>query len=123
MKLKVTLSASEPDLALIKQARGNLSMASFVLHCTLKTIAQEIQAAHYAPDKDERNKASLLKCLTNGCATVEDIEKVIWSLSQVEIESYLFEMEQEGLIHRQIAKRGRMWRWNIGTEPQANDAK
>jgi hypothetical protein len=83
----------------------------------LKIIATEIQASHYAPDKDARNKDCLFRCLQNGCVSVEDIESVIWSLTQVEIEAYLFEMEQEGRIHRQKAKRGRMWRWDIGPEP------
>lgn len=122
-KLKVTLSVSETDLALIQKAKSNLSLAAFLLRCTLKTIAQEIHLTHYAPDRDQRNKDCLYRCLAAGCVSVEDIESVIWSLSQVEIETYLFEMEQEGRIHRQKAKRGRMWRWDIGPEPKTNDTK
>lgn len=122
-KQKVTLSASDADLALIRKAKGNLSLSAFVLRCTLRTVAQEIHLTHFAPDRHDRNKDCLFRCLVNGCASVEDIESVIWSLSQVEIETYLFEMEQEGRIHRQKAKRGRMWRWDIGPEPKSNDTK
>ena len=112
-KIKVTLSLSEADQALIKKAKGNLSLAAFLTRCTLRHIAQEIHLTHYAPDRHNRNKDCLFRCLENGCVSVEDIESVIWSLSQVEIETYLFEMEQEGRIHRQKAKRGRMWRWDV----------
>lgn len=117
-KQKLTLSASEPDLALIHRARGTQSLAGFLLRCALKTIAQEMYLTHHAPDKDQRNKDVIYRCLVNGCVSVEDIEAAIFSLSQVEIEGYLYEMEQEGRIHRQKAKRGRMWRWDVGAEPK-----
>jgi hypothetical protein len=118
-KQKLTLSVSESDLALIHRARGNQSLAGFALRCMLKTIAQETYLTHYAPDRHERNKDTIFRCLTNGCVSVEDIEAVIFALSQVEIEGYLYEMEQEGRIYRQKAKRGRMWRWDIGPEPES----
>lgn len=122
-KQKLTLSASESDLALIKHAKGNLSLPAFLLRCTLKNIAQEAQLTPYAPDTDSRNKACLLRCLQNGCASVEDIESVIWSLSQTEIETYLAQMEQEGTVYRQRTKRGRMWRWMVGQFEQVSTGR
>ncbi len=114
---KLSLSLTETDLALIQRARGNLSMASFLVRCALKVVGQEFQAAHHLPDKDERNKTVILRCLQNGCVGVEDIESAIFCLNQAEIESYLYELEMEGVIHRARAKRGRMWRWELGPEP------
>jgi predicted Rossmann fold nucleotide-binding protein DprA/Smf involved in DNA uptake len=110
---KLTLSVSEPDWQLIQRARGNLSLSGFLLRCTLKVIAQEIHLTHHAPDRHERNKAAVLRFLEQGCVSVEDIESHAFSLSQTEIETYLFELEQEGRIRRQKAKRGRMWRWDV----------
>jgi hypothetical protein len=47
---------------------------------------------------------------------VADIGETLYALSDVEIEGYLFELEQEGRIHRLPGKRGQMWRWDVGPE-------
>lgn len=110
---RLTLSLTETDLSLLHKARGNLSLSSFLLRCAFNAIAREIHLTHYAPDRHTRNKACVLRFLQNGCCSVEDIESVAFSLSQTEIEMYLFELEQEGVIRRAKAKRGRMWRWEL----------
>ena len=113
MKKKLSLSASDRDWELIDKARGNLSLSGFLVRCTLQTVAQQIYLTHHAPDHHERNKKCIERFLKNGCVSVEDIESVAFSLSQTEIEMYLFELEQEGVIQRAKAKRGRMWRWEL----------
>lgn len=113
MKKSLTISLNESDFALIEKARGTLSLAGYLLRCTMKVVAQEIYQTHYAPDHHERNKEVILRFLQNGCVSVEDIESHAFSLSATEIEGYLHELEMEGKIERQKAKRGRMWRWDV----------
>ena len=113
MKKKLSVSASELDWELLHKARGNLSLSAFLLRCALQHISHNLYLTYSAPDCHERNKTQVLRFLKLGCVSVEDIESVAFSLSQTEIENYLFELEQEGVIARQIAKRGRMWRWEV----------
>jgi hypothetical protein len=64
-------------------------------------------------DPATRRRLAVLGFVRDGCRSVEDVRSVCQVLTPLEIEAILFALEQDGMLDRKDAKRGRTWQWEL----------